>query len=127
MVQLNAPMVGVAGEQIVIAEFARRGVEVYTAAGPYTSDLMIRVAGRTYSVQVKATEVGAPARFWLRRSKNRSYSDGEIDLFAVVEVSTGRVALLPHPENNTIVLDFDSLRPEWDFDNVINGLREGGT
>lgn len=123
---MNAPMVGVAGEQIAIAEFTRRGVEVYTAAGPYVSDLMIRVAGRTYSVQVKATEVGAPARFWLRRSKNRSYPSGEIDLFAVVEVSTGRVALLLHPNAESFTLDFDSLNPEWDFDNVVNRLREGG-
>lgn len=119
-------MTGVAGEQIVIAEFARRGVEVYTAAGPYASDLVIRLAGRTYSVQVKAREVGASARFWFKRNMNKGYAEGEVDMFAAVDVSTGRVALLEHPPTGSMRLDFDNLRPEWDFDNVVNRLREGG-
>lgn len=122
---MSPGMVGVAGEQIVIAEFARRGIEVYTAAGPYVSDLVIRVADKTYMVQVKATEVGTQARFRFRRSKNKHYPDGAVDLLAVVSVSSGQVALVPPPEDS-IQVDFENLSHEWDFDNVVNKLRQGG-
>lgn len=111
---------------MVISEFVRRGIEVYTAVGPYSVDLIAMVGGRSYAVQVKASCGDGPRLFRFRRCKNQLYPKGTVDLFAVVDIDSGSVALIRDMNLKSATVDFAALNPEWDFDNVVKELCEGG-
>jgi hypothetical protein len=105
----------------------KRGVQVYQPIGAQLDvDLAVDVGGKLYKVQVKTSESGGKAEFRTRRADNKLYSPGALDLYAVVGLDPPRVALIPFTPRSSILVDFDNLRPEWDFDYVIERMREGG-
>ena len=121
--------IGEAVELFAALAFVKAGVEVYWPAGVYGADMIVCIGGHLYKVQVKSTD-GDPnkAKFRFRDTFNRGYDPGVVDYFAVVHPGYEAIALVPAGrEAKSCTIDFDNVRPEWDFVKVIERLREGGT
>lgn len=124
---MTSQEVGAIGEHYAALQFLKRGIQVYQPIGAQLDvDLAVDVGGRLYKVQVKTSESGGKAEFRTRRADNKLYSPGALDLYAVVGLDPPCVALIPFTPRSSISVDFDNLRPEWDFDYVIEQMREGG-
>ena len=121
--------IGEAGEQFAALAFVKAGMEVYWPAGVYGADMVVCIGGHLYKVQVKSTGADPhKAKFRFRDTFNRGYESGTVDYFAAVHPGYEAIALVPADrEFKSCTIDFDNVRPEWDFVKVIERLREGGT
>lgn len=119
--------VGAVGEQLVAFWFARRGAKVYFPLGVLDgADLAVDVGCRMYKIQVKTASGGTKIEFRLRKNKDQPYEPEALDLYALVSLDPPDVALVPYRPGTSLTIDFENLRPEWDFDYVFEQMREGG-
>lgn len=127
MVQLTSQELGAIGEQFVALKFVQRGARVFFPHGSLDGvDLAVEVGGRMFKVQVKTTAAGIKHEFRLRKTRDRVYEPGDLDLYACVSLDPPNVALLPFMSRSSIRIDFNNLRPEWEFGHVFEQMREGG-
>lgn len=95
--------IGNIGEQVLIAEFVKKGVTVLTPIGdnePF--DFVIVINDKFLKVQVKTTERVKDGTMIFctnitnpHKKINRRYSKSEIDLFGLYCIENGYIGLLP--------------------------------
>lgn len=95
--------IGLIGEQVIISEFVKNGIEVLVPIGdnsPY--DIVINHKGKFIKIQVKTTEfVKNDVMIFSTNITNpfkktsRLYRDDEIDFFGLYCIENGYVGLLP--------------------------------
>lgn len=100
--------VGIIGEQILIAEFVKRGFNVLAPIGdnlPY--DFVVEVDGRFIRIQVKTTEKITDGCMIFQTNRSNpytrtiyKYSKSEIDYFGFYCIENGFIGLLPIEDCN---------------------------
>lgn len=95
--------IGIIGEQILIAEFVKKGITVLTPIGdnsPY--DIVIDYNGRFIKVQVKTTEFVKDGKMVFCtnitnpfKKTSRKYTEKEVDVFGLYCIENGYIGLLP--------------------------------
>ena len=134
--------IGIIGEQILIAEFIKHGINVLLPIGdnsPY--DIVIELNGIFYKVQVKTTEHIKNGKMIFSTNKsnpytkiNKKYTSNEIDLLGFYCIENGYIGLMSvynctskdtilrvdTPKNN----QFEKIKmaSNYKFDNIINTL-----
>ena len=95
--------IGIIGEQILIAEFVKKGITVLTPIGdnsPY--DIVIDYNGMFINVQVKTPEFVKDGKMVFCtnitnpfKKTSRKYTEKEVDVFGLYCIENGYIGLLP--------------------------------
>ena len=108
-------------------KFTQAGARVYYPIGLLEGvDMAVEVNGILYKIQVKTTKKGTKRAFRLRKNRNQIYTEREVDYFALVSLDPPNVALVPYMKATEFTVDFEKMKPEWEFKAVIEKMREGG-